>query len=188
MNRLFGMWALGCGLSVAVATAACAKAQAKSAPEGPPLVMPTPPPRVIVAMEEAPAPPPVVEDTPVPTAPAPRPVPPPTPPRTATRPEPKGDAAPPVAATPETKPAESRTLRAPGETAESERAIRERLSAASRDLARVDYAKLSSARRTQYEQSKRFVQQAEQAIKEQNLVFAATLADKAAALAAELVK
>jgi hypothetical protein len=41
--------------------------------------------------------------------------------------------------------------------------------------------------RAQYDQSKRFTQQAEQALKDRNFVFAATLADKAAALAVELV-
>jgi hypothetical protein len=51
----------------------------------------------------------------------------------------------------------------------------------------VDYSKLSTDGRSQYEQSKRFIQQAEQALKDQNFVFAQTLADKAATLAAELL-
>ena len=62
------------------------------------------------------------------------------------------------------------------------------LTRANRDLARVDYGKLSTDGRAQYEQAKRFSQQADEALKERNLVFAATLADKAATLAAELVK
>jgi hypothetical protein len=61
------------------------------------------------------------------------------------------------------------------------------LTRASRDLSRVDYSRLSSDSRAQYEQSKRFSEQAEQALKERNLIFAATLADKAATLAAELL-
>ena len=67
-----------------------------------------------------------------------------------------------------------------------ERAIRERLTGASADLTRVDYGRLSVGARGQYDQAKRFIQQAEQAIKDQNLAFASTLADKAATLAADL--
>jgi hypothetical protein len=50
----------------------------------------------------------------------------------------------------------------------------------------VDYQKLSVAGKLQYDQSKRFSVEAEQAIKERNYVYAMTLADKAAMLAAEL--
>jgi len=167
-----------------LAAAGCAKTQAKALPDGPPLNMPVPPPHVIVAMEE-PGGPPVAEETPAPAPPpaAAKPAPPAQ--RVTAKPEPKPEA--PVAAAPEPRPVEPGTLK-PGDTGVNERAIRERLTAASRDLGRIDYARLSAARRMQYEQSKRFVQQAEQAIKDQNYVFAATLADKAAALAAELVK
>ena len=72
------------------------------------------------------------------------------------------------------------------DTAE-ERKIRDLLTRATRDLNRVDYRRLSSDGRSQYEQSKRFSDQAEQAIKDRNYVFAATLADKAATLAAQLL-
>ena len=64
--------------------------------------------------------------------------------------------------------------------------MRDVLVRANRDLSRIDYGKLSTAARAQYDQSKRFSQQAEQALKERNVIFAATLADKAATLAAEL--
>ena len=76
------------------------------------------------------------------------------------------------------------TLRTPGT---EERPIRERLTVAQSNLSRVDYSKLSTDGRSQYEQSKRFIQQAEQALKDQNFIFAQTLADKAATLAAELL-
>ncbi len=76
------------------------------------------------------------------------------------------------------------TLRAPGS---AEKPIRERLTVAQSNLSRVDYAKLTTEGRSQYEQSKRFIQQAEQALKDQNFVFAQTLAEKAANLAAELL-
>jgi hypothetical protein len=50
----------------------------------------------------------------------------------------------------------------------------------------VDYARLSAPARGQFDQSRRFIQQAERAITDQNLAFASTLADKAATLAADL--
>ena len=70
----------------------------------------------------------------------------------------------------------------------TERGVRDMLTRANRDLGRIDYGKLTMDGRAQYEQARRFGQQAEQALKERNLVFAATLADKAATLAAELLK
>jgi hypothetical protein len=92
----------------------------------------------------------------------------------------------PQAAPPEPRPSEppQPTLRAPGS---AEKPIRDRLSVAQSSLSRVDYSRLSEDGRSQYEQSKRFIQQAEQALKDQNFVFAQTLADKAATLAAELL-
>jgi len=117
--------------------------------------------------------------------------PPVTPPVVTPRPAPQ----PPRAARPEPpaeSPAESpavrvepRTLRTPGDVAR-EGAIRERLNGATAALGRVDAARLAGTLRIQYDQARRFVQQAEQAIKEQNLAFASTLADKAATLAADL--
>jgi hypothetical protein len=69
----------------------------------------------------------------------------------------------------------------------TERNVRDLLTRAQRDLARVNYGRLSADGRAQYDQSKRFSEQAEQALKERNLTFAFTLAEKAATLAAELV-
>ena len=57
---------------------------------------------------------------------------------------------------------------------------------ATRDLKSVDYGRLSTEGKAQYDQSKSFAQQAEQAVKEKNFVYAMTLADKAATLAAAL--
>ena len=56
------------------------------------------------------------------------------------------------------------------------------------DLARIDYRTLSADAKAQYDIAKRFSQQAEEALKVRNLVFAGQLADKAAALAALLLK
>jgi hypothetical protein len=171
--------------------ASCGKAQARTVPDGPPLDMPAPPPRVIAPVDEP------VESTPAELA-EPAPAPPTTNRRPARRPatEPaqKVETPPPAPAenAPTAAPVDARppepppppTLRAPGS---AEKPIRDRLSVAQSSLSQVDYAKLSSDGRSQYEQSKRFIQQAEQALTDQNFVFAQTLADKAAKLAAELL-
>lgn len=181
-----------CLIVVALASAAgCAKAQARTAPEGPPLEMPAPPARVIAPVEE-----------PIASSPAEMTEPAPAPPSTSRRParrpattEPAQKSETPPAAPseppmPQATPTEGRpvepapTLRTPGT---EERPIRERLTVAQSNLSRVDYSKLSTDGRSQYEQSKRFIQQAEQALKDQNFIFAQTLADKAATLAAELL-
>ena len=168
------------GLLLTAPLAGCAKAHAKTAPDGPGLQVPPPPARVIVAAAEAPPLP--VDEPPV--------VPPalPAPPAVAPRPAPSAAPRParpdPPAPTPPAR-VEPRTLRAPGDVAR-ERAIRERLATAAADISRVETASLGASGKAQYDQARRFLQQAEQAIKDQNLAFASTLADKAAALAADL--
>jgi hypothetical protein len=180
-----------CALVMVILSAAagCAKAQARSAPDGPPLDMPAPPARVIAPVEEP------IESTPAELT-EPTPLPPSTNRRPARRPttepvqKPETPSVPTEPNMPQAAPADARpaepppTLRAPGS---AEKPIRDRLSVAQTSLSRVDYAKLSDDGRSQYEQSKRFIQQAEQALKDQNFVFAQTLADKAATLAAELL-
>jgi hypothetical protein len=108
-------------------------------------------------------------------------------------PEPRTEtpAPPPAATPPATPPAPAeppRELRPALSAADpaEEKKVRDVLARAARDLNRVDYRRLSTAGRSQYDQAKRFTEQAEQAIKDRNYVFATTLADKAAALAAEL--
>jgi hypothetical protein len=112
-----------------------------------------------------------------------------TPAEAEARPEPPPPAPVAVQPAPEPVPTETRELRAaPSSSAvEAERGVRELLTRATRDLNRVDYGKLSADGRTQYEQSKRFSLQAEQALRDRNFVFATTLADKAATLATELL-
>ena len=194
----FGIWVLGFGICLPLA--GCAKAKAKTVAEGPALQVPEPPPRVLSPVEEEP-----IAATPAtpgssPPAPAPRTAPPRplTPPRrpnaAANEPAPRQETPPPAAEQPVAPPSPSpteptRELRpalSAADTAE-ERKIRDLLTRATRDLNRVDYRRLSSDGRSQYEQSKRFSDQAEQAIKDRNYVFAATLADKAATLAAQLL-
>jgi hypothetical protein len=64
--------------------------------------------------------------------------------------------------------------------------IRDLLVRANRDLKSIARGSLSADGRTQYDTARRFADQAEQALKEMNLVFALTLADKAATLARSL--
>jgi hypothetical protein len=168
---------------------ACAKARAATVPDGPPLAVPEAPPRVVAPVEPAPpiaAAPAPAENPPAAAAPA-RPV--ARPPAARTGSEAESKPTPPVTAVTPPAPEPPRDLRtAPAAGSASERTVRGMLTRANRDLARVDYGKLSTDGRVQYEQAKRFSQQADEALKERNLVFAATLADKAATLAAELLQ
>jgi len=173
---------LGVGVLGVGSLVGCAKARAATVPDGPPLQMPEPPPRVLAPVEEplvaatpAPEPPPVAATAPRATPPRP--------------PEPRPQPAPPAAAAPPRTAVDTRELRpASPATTVTERSVREMLARATRDLGRVNYSRLSADGRAQYEQSRRFSTQAEDALRERNLVFAATLADKAATLAAELLQ
>jgi hypothetical protein len=64
--------------------------------------------------------------------------------------------------------------------------VRADIARATADLARIDYRLLGPDERTQYDTAKRFISQADAAVQSRNLVFAANLADKAAALAGQL--
>ena len=179
------MFVLGIGF-LGLGSVACAKAQAASVPEGPPLDVPAPPARVLAPVEEpeiAVAPPPEL-----PAAAAP-PRTPPRPPVRRVEPQPPAEPVPAVATPPvEVPPEPPRELRpaSPARDAAAEKQVRDTLSLAARDLGGVNYGRLSAEAKAQYDQSKRFTQQAEQALKDRNFVFAATLADKAATLAAGL--
>ena len=173
-------------LAFAIGVAACAKAKPVVVADGPALAMPLPPSRVFVPVEEpipVQAPPPEVADAEPPKPAPPRPARPRPVPAEAAKPEPEP---PPVAAAPAPEPA--RELRAAPSAADAtaERQVKDLLSRASRDLNRVNYQRLSNEGRSQYDQAKRFAQQAEEALKERNFVFASTLADKAAMLASQL--
>ena len=157
-----------------VSLAGCAKARAAAVPDGPPLTVP------VDQIVEAPLqePPPVAEAPPAPPPPA------------VTRQNPRTTAKPetPAAATvapPPPAPAEVVRV-APQVSADAEKKITELLRRAEKTLELVDYKRLSKEGQAQYDQSKRFSDEAKQAIKEKNLVYAMTLADKAATLAAEL--
>jgi outer membrane biosynthesis protein TonB len=161
-------------------TTACAKPKAQVIPEVP-MEIPAPPPRVVETDEPQPTPPVGLVAEPVRPEPE-RPRPPVrTEPREAARPEP-----PPPHAD------DSRRTASPVQTTpvervgEVEQQVRALVGKAARDLAKVDYRLLDRDARTQYDTAKRFIDQAEEAIRNQNFVLAGTLADKAATLADQL--
>src|SRR5688572_5820782 len=126
-----------CILQLALLSA-CAKAKAADlGPDGPPLVMSAPPPRVITPMEE------VTAEAPPAAAPAG------TPPPRAARPQPRIEPPAPVAAAPpppapSTPPAlEVRSVPAAAAAAE-EKKVRDVMSRASSDLNRVTWQRLSA--------------------------------------------
>jgi len=182
------MTKLACAAIVALALAAtgCASLHARSDPAALPLATPTPPPHTIPAVEPdaVPPPPPAgnAGPTPVVVRPAPRVAAP-----KHDKPSEKAEAAPPavVPAPPGTPP--MLPLQTTANVTEVERNIRARIAQATRDLDRTDYRALSTERRTEYDTARRFIHQAEEALKVKNLVFAEQLADKAATLAAALV-
>jgi hypothetical protein len=162
----------------ALASGGCATARAKTPAAPTPLEVPAPPPRVIVPPdpELAPPPPIITEVTPKPPAPARRP----PVPRPETKTEVPKPADPPIAATATLQ----QTL--PTTTKEAARQVRAQLARAKEDLKRVNYGTLSADAKSQYDTAARFVAQADQALNEGNLVFAAKVAEKAAGLAASL--
>ncbi len=174
----------------AVMAAGCATAQAKADPAGGPALTPPPPPaHSISPVEIPPEPPPQSAD------PAPTPVVVKAPPRPASpradrqgdKPGEKAESAAPTGAPSPLVPGAAALQTTPNVT-ELEKRVRIRMGQASRDLDRTDYRVLSSERRAQYDTAKRFIQQADDALKVMNLVFAEQLADKAATLAAALVQ
>jgi hypothetical protein len=170
-----------------VAATSCAHTQARTVLDLPPLEMPSAPPRVVEATE--PQPPAVIalpEDAPpairqrpaqAPRAEAPR------------QPEaPRVEASEPPKPADEAKPTPPTTLQTTPtqREAEIERRVRSLIARATADLGRVDYQALNADARNQYDTARRFATQAEDALKARNVVFANNLADKAAALAAQL--
>jgi len=183
-RRVSGMLVvLGVGLLGVGSFAGCATAQAARVADGPPLEVPAAPVRVIAPIEESviasPTPVPEPEST-ASTPAAARPA----APRPAAQP-PAAATAPPPAAAP---PPDNRVLAAPTTNAVSEQSVRAMLSRANQNLARLNRQRLSGDGQANYDQARRFAQQAEQALRERNVVFAATLADKAETLAAELTR
>jgi hypothetical protein len=188
-SRPSGWAALLAGIAMSAALAAgCAKARAATVPDGPPLAMPLPPPRVFSPIDEEPlAASPAVADTTASEAPnvSPKRQNPGTnkPPRETE----KAEVAPPPVLAPAVEPArELRAASTPAD-AEADRKIKEMLNAARQNLDKVVYSKLSTAGKEQYDQARSFATQGDAALIQRNYVFAETLADRAAKLATELL-
>lgn len=183
--------AFGALAAVGAGMAGCTHAQAKAVVELPALDMPAAPPRVVEVVEAPPTPQIALPDEPV-TNLRPRPAPatrqensrPQEPPKTeqvATEPVKPADEGP--------KPPTSTALQTTPTQREGEveRGVRILIAQAMNDLNRVNYQALNAGARNQYDTAKRFATQAEEALRARNLVFANNLADKAAALAAQLL-
>jgi hypothetical protein len=172
-------------LLAATLSACAAKAQVRAEAELPLLDPPPPPPRVVAVYEP--------EPEPLPVTPSVEPATPVRPPPRPTRPEQKPEAVTtppePVEAVTRPVPGPSLTMTpSPGSESQTVTAIRNLLGNAARDLSRVNAASLNGDGRAQYDQARRFIQQAEDALKVRNIVFAGKLADKAATMAAVLVR
>jgi hypothetical protein len=168
-----------------VSLGACAaKAQVRTEVPLPLLDPPAPPPRVVAVYPEPE--PIVVVPAAEPATPARPPV---RPPRPEQKPEPTATASDPVETVARPVSGPSLTLTpTPGSEAQTVTAIRDLLGRATRDLSRVNVSSLNSDGRAQYDTARRFIQQAEDALNKRNIVFAGKLADKAATMAAVLVR
>jgi outer membrane biosynthesis protein TonB len=175
---------------VSILASGCMRTAAKTAPDAP-LDMPAPPPREMEPSEtETPAPVPLVTEPARNTPPRPRPVP-REPPARVEPPKPEPPKVEPPIEVPkpvEEPPKSPSTLQTTPATAEGEveRAIRASLLRANADLNRIDYRVLNADAKTQYDTAKRFIRQADEAMRAKNLVFAKTVADKAVVIAAQL--
>jgi hypothetical protein len=180
--------------SIAMAATGCSRLSARSVPEPPPpLDVPAPPPRVVETADAEPPKPGTLVDAPASGDPSSRRA----PPRAeSAKPETKKpESAPPpapvteVPAVPPTEPVNPVTTlqtAPPEKEAALEQEIRDKLLRATRDLDRVDYKNLPNPAKQQYDDAKRFVTRAEEAIKAKNLPLARAAADNAAIIAAQL--
>lgn len=169
--------------------AACSTGRAQAIEDKPTLVVPPVPPRSI-------NPAPVIEPPPVAPEPAPMLPPPPAPAksrpaaRNETKPEPKPEA-PPEAGNSTLLPnppppvAPLRTATTPTGP-EAAKQVREILGRAENVLSRVDYQKLTADRRATYDSAKSFIEQAEAALKKEDLTLARSFADRAQNIAKQL--
>ena len=183
MTVMRGVRVVSLVLLAASLGACAAKAQVRTEVELPLLEPPPPPPRVIAAYAE---PEPLAV---APAVEAATPAKPPARPARAERPEPIASPPEPVEAAARPSPAPSLTLTpTPGSEAQTVTAIRGLMDRAARDLSRVNTNALNADGRSQFETARRFLQQADEALKIPNIVFAGRLADKAATMAAILVR
>lgn len=175
-----GRFVLLVGLTTSLGACA-AKAQTRTEVEMPLLEPPPAPPRVVASYP--------IEPESVPAAPAVEAAAPARPPVRTQRPErsePAQSAPEPVQET--ARPPSLTLTPSPGTETQTLAAIRDLMARAARDLSRINQASLTADGRTQYDTARRFLQQAEDALKTRNIVFAGKLADKAATMAAVLVR
>ena len=168
-----------------VSGVACAKARANTVPVMPELAPPPPPPRVVATFPAEPVP--TIEPSPVDSALA-TPPPPITKPPAAKQEPQKAEPLPTSVERPAPAGPALTIKPGPGVQAATEASIRAHLDRAQRDLQRVDYAALNEDGRTQFDTARRFIHLAEEALKSTNLPYASKLADKAATMAAVLVR
>jgi hypothetical protein len=171
-----------------VAGGACATSRAQAIEDKPTLAVPPVPPRTIEPqpVAELPRVEPMPESNPVATAP---PKPRPNPRNAEAKPaEPKPEATSEAITTP--PPAPVAALRAPTAPSgpDALRQIRETLQRADGILAKVDYQKLSLDRRTTYDSAKNYMQQADEKIKQDDLMLARAYAVRAEEIAKQLLE
>ena len=166
----------------------CTKVHARTEPALPELAPPPPPPRLVQTFPEdveRAAEQPVVDTTAANAPVRPAPKPPAVKTDTGPKPEPVRTGPEPPLVTPQPP---SLTLKPSPGNETTATSIRDLIGRASRDLGRVNYTALDQDAKTQYDTARRFAQQAEQELRNGNLVFAGKLADKAATIAAVLVR
>jgi hypothetical protein len=173
--------ALAGSLAVALlALSACNKVQAKTpGPPPAPLQVPDPPLRLQtpIEVEPPPPPPPATEKPAAPVTQPSRAKPTPTPTATPTPPpSPAGETSPPP------------PVMQTSNQAQNEAKAREHLRSAENDLSKVEPKSLPRPAQGQYESAQKFVRMTREALNARNFVYAAFCAEKAATLAALLVK
>ncbi len=172
-------------ISAALLSAACGTAAAQQQVQLPatgPLAMPAAPSHIVVPAAPEPAPAPVVEPLPSQINPPaitaggsrPKTDPPPV------RPAPP---TPPPATPPATAPATPTPLPAAPNQGELEQQARALKDSADQTLDKIDYKALSTDGRSQFDTAKRFLKQADDALKAKNIVYAWQLANKANTIA-----
>jgi len=179
-----------CLAALSLLAAGCHRAHAKTTLENPPLDMPAAPPREVEPIEvETPQPVPLPQEPARTAQPRLRPTVPQAPRPEQPKTEPPKTEPPPAEPPKPEEPAKPPTLlqtTPPNTEGDLEREIRAKLQRAQTDLNRVDAARLNADARVQYETAKSFIRQADQAVRDKNLLFAKSIADKAAVLAAQL--
>jgi len=179
----------------ALAASGCAKPAVAAAPEPTPLAVPAVPPRLVgPVVVEAEAPEPVAE------APEPAPSPPAARPRSRATGESAGNRgegqnADGSKAEPPVEPAASAAgpaplLRTPdtADNVEAVRRVRDVMTRAQQNLSKVDTRNLSRGARTNYESARRFIDQAEDALKNGRIDYAKFVAEKAETFSTSLLK